>query len=361
MVPKSSIETPASSLQTCPAFVHAPLDLTRKQIRLVTLSHEEASVNSIISLKLQHMNFGKYFFPKYDALSYTWGPPEPQQQILINGESYHVRQNLWDYLREAKRRQYTGSLWIDQICIAQANVSERNHQVMMMGQIFQRAASVIAWLGKPYYNKNPAYLYQSVVQFKPHLEFDDDYQHSSRQQAAVHAFCQCEYWKRLWIVEELKNGQKVSIWWRHYAFVPNVLLRIVSTRLYPDGSSADVERVRWLLQNPLDYMSPPISTSLSDILRWTCGSGCEDPRDLIFGVQSILNAGSRLRVDYSRSTEEVYEQAIIILAFETFGAKCTTSCIEEFRAISQGLRAAMMPVEREAGNLQEQGLEYHFI
>lgn len=357
---RPSKQTTSSPLEPFPTFVHAPLDLTRGHIRLMTLSYEDPSLHSMISLKLRHVDVGKCFVLKYDALSYTWGPPEPRQQILINGESYYVRQNLWYFLREAKRRQYTGKLWVDQICIAQSNVAERNHQVTMMGQIFRTAASVIAWLGH-HGNKFPAILYKSVLQFRPKLEFDDDYQHSSQQRAAVNALCQCEYWTRLWIVQELKNAEKVSLWWRHYAFVPDVLLRILSKRLYPDGSSANVERIRWLLHKPLYHTLPPTSTTLSNILRWTRDSVCEDPRDLIFGVQSILEPGSRLRVDYSKCTEEVFEKAMTILACETYAARYTASCIEEFRALSQGLKAAMMPFEREAANLREKGLEYHFI
>ena len=37
--------------------------------------------------------------------------------------------------------------WIDAICIQQSDVSERNHQVRMMGLIYKRAAFVLAWLG----------------------------------------------------------------------------------------------------------------------------------------------------------------------------------------------------------------------
>lgn len=38
-------------------------------------------------------------------------------------------------------------VWIDVICIDQQSVSKRNHQVRVMGSIYRRAISVIAWLG----------------------------------------------------------------------------------------------------------------------------------------------------------------------------------------------------------------------
>lgn len=39
-------------------------------------------------------------------------------------------------------------LWVDQLCIDQANVFERNHQVGLMSKIFGQAAQVIVWLGR---------------------------------------------------------------------------------------------------------------------------------------------------------------------------------------------------------------------
>ncbi|POS77019.1 hypothetical protein DHEL01_v204596 [Diaporthe helianthi] len=37
-------------------------------------------------------------------------------------------------------------IWVDSICIYQADVRERNHQVHMMKHINSKAASVVVWL-----------------------------------------------------------------------------------------------------------------------------------------------------------------------------------------------------------------------
>jgi hypothetical protein len=39
-------------------------------------------------------------------------------------------------------------LWIDQVCIDQTNVSERNSQVACMTEIYRRASRVLVWLGQ---------------------------------------------------------------------------------------------------------------------------------------------------------------------------------------------------------------------
>jgi hypothetical protein len=37
-------------------------------------------------------------------------------------------------------------IWIDQVCIQQEIVEERNHQVSMMAKIYRNAEEVITWL-----------------------------------------------------------------------------------------------------------------------------------------------------------------------------------------------------------------------
>lgn len=39
-------------------------------------------------------------------------------------------------------------MWIDSICIDQANVEERNHQTNLMWTIYWRASRVWLWLGE---------------------------------------------------------------------------------------------------------------------------------------------------------------------------------------------------------------------
>jgi hypothetical protein len=38
-------------------------------------------------------------------------------------------------------------IWIDALCIDQTNLSEREAQVSLMGELFRKATTVIAWLG----------------------------------------------------------------------------------------------------------------------------------------------------------------------------------------------------------------------
>jgi len=57
--------------------------------------------------------------PTYIALSYTWGEPSPTRTIQLNGKPFQVRQNLWDFLVEARSRALTIMIWVDALCIDQ--------------------------------------------------------------------------------------------------------------------------------------------------------------------------------------------------------------------------------------------------
>ncbi|KAF2807949.1 uncharacterized protein BDZ99DRAFT_464850 [Mytilinidion resinicola] len=104
-------------------FLYEPLDHSRQQIRLLRIT---PSTSELINceLKVVELSGG----PIYKALSYTWGAPLPAKNILVEGTSFTVRENLYLFLEASK-------------------VQERNHQVNFMGQIYKSASEVVAWLG----------------------------------------------------------------------------------------------------------------------------------------------------------------------------------------------------------------------
>ncbi|KAK4580061.1 hypothetical protein LTR86_000263 [Recurvomyces mirabilis] len=86
----------------------------------------------------------------YDALSYTWGDGARSKSIACNGKRLAVTQALLEALHRFRDPMHSVTLWIDQICICQERVKERNQQVSIMGDIFKAARKVIVWLGEDY-------------------------------------------------------------------------------------------------------------------------------------------------------------------------------------------------------------------
>lgn len=113
-------------------YDYKPLDLTKQQIRLITLRPGPAS--SPVQCDLETFDIDSR--PPYLALSYAWGPPPPTASILIDGKHFEVRQNLYDFLLAFRNDEYNKEyIWIDQICISQGHTGERNHQVQLMSKI----------------------------------------------------------------------------------------------------------------------------------------------------------------------------------------------------------------------------------
>ena len=125
----------ASSAQ----FRHKPLDVERSNIRLFKIVLRAEGIH----LELDHAELSA----QHTAVSYVWGPPSPAQQIRINGSRFRVRQNLFDFLFEMKKRKGDELFWVDALCIDQENDVERTSQVRQMYRMYREAKRVYLWLG----------------------------------------------------------------------------------------------------------------------------------------------------------------------------------------------------------------------
>ena len=86
--------------------------------------------------------------PRYKAISYAWGDPVfPHTLYLPQGQLY-ITESLHGALRRFRDELKPVRLWADAVCIAQNTVREKNHQVSIMDQIFERAEEVLIWLGE---------------------------------------------------------------------------------------------------------------------------------------------------------------------------------------------------------------------
>lgn len=112
--------------------------------------------------------------PRYAALSYVWGQPEQEEEaprhrhwfVICGGASpplanpaspslapeHHqaipITENCWSALRNLSRAHGAMTIWVDAICINQADDDgEKRSQVPLMGRVYAQADTVYAWLG----------------------------------------------------------------------------------------------------------------------------------------------------------------------------------------------------------------------
>ncbi|ETS74972.1 hypothetical protein PFICI_13456 [Pestalotiopsis fici W106-1] len=135
-------------------YQHFPLD--PRSIRIIVL--EPASdPSSDIQCGLHKASLD--YVLDFEALSYTWDGQTPECPISCRTvenlndfpstpfSTILVTQNCVDALRALRRQSGRRLLWIDGICINQADIDEKGVQVAMMGELYGACRGVIVWLG----------------------------------------------------------------------------------------------------------------------------------------------------------------------------------------------------------------------
>jgi hypothetical protein len=86
--------------------------------------------------------------PIFDALSYLWGEQSAEDPtIRIDGVDHPATRNCYDALLQIRKRFSGIGIWVDRICINQADDRERSHQVQLTGMVYRRARTIFVWLG----------------------------------------------------------------------------------------------------------------------------------------------------------------------------------------------------------------------
>jgi hypothetical protein len=117
-----------------PYFRHAEdLDQSVDSIRLLRI-HPDISPHGQTRCSIRRMTIRE---TTYNCFSYEGGSDVGGGLISIGGSAYHVCQNLLDFLEVTRKKRHKSSLWIDALySIDQHNLTEKNHQVKLMGKIY---------------------------------------------------------------------------------------------------------------------------------------------------------------------------------------------------------------------------------
>lgn len=125
-----------------------PARLGAREIRLI---HLECSAHPNARLRLRLTKWAMDNAPAFEALSYVWGSADTKVPVDCNNEPLSVTQNLVEALMARRKLMRNGNherlLWVDAVCINQADLVERAQQVQLMGEIFGKADTVWISLG----------------------------------------------------------------------------------------------------------------------------------------------------------------------------------------------------------------------
>jgi hypothetical protein len=248
----------------------------------------------------------------FSAISYTWavenGDDEKCEEIILDGQPFQVSRNCHTALNRVRQMPNTALIWIDAICIDQANIEERGHQVKLMSQIYMQAQNVFVYIGE--HHSRSRNLFDTIGQHS---------QAQGREQArkfvdqvskiAWNALFARRYFSRLWILQELALAKHAvilcgdsSLAWDHFANY---------NRLMNEFHEMEVYSI-FMFERSL-YLSPNKELLLLDHGR---KANATDPRDKIYGLLGLLPAerlGS-IVADYTLSVEQLYVKVALEIA-----------------------------------------------
>ncbi|KAM3086879.1 hypothetical protein ACMFMF_000814 [Clarireedia jacksonii] len=194
--------------------IYSPLDQALNQIRLLVISPGGANEEITCNLLVTELGL---LLPTYQALSYTWGSNYSPRHILLNNSSFMVAPNLYSALKYLRRDHMERVVWIDALCIDQSNISERGEQVLLMREIYSRAAETIIWLGEGTPSSNLAMHYLSLADKVPDPEdwfirgLRRDFMTKRSEWNAILQLFNMDYWGRVWIIQEIAVSSELKI------------------------------------------------------------------------------------------------------------------------------------------------------
>lgn len=285
--------------------------------------------------------------PLYKALSYTWGKPYPTKDILIDGARFSVREILWHFFRTVAG-DVNEFFWIDQICVDQQNIKERNHQVEFMGDIYHQASEAVIWLGAAEKGSADVMDFILAVQTR-NLEKSRDqscnvdinfcspfiapstvcrtFDLASVPVIALRLLFRKAYWSRVWIIQEimlarrllLKYGDRIIRWEDLQEFKvwckENGNLRLGHCQESP--SCLIPPTVKTVINNKLQWGLGETWKAPSHDLRYVLStytkSKCENVRDKVYGLQGLVFFGARVPVDYDKKLHDLTRDILSVL------------------------------------------------
>lgn len=316
-----------------------PLSQGEDQIRLLTV-FAGLSDDPIECILATHA-FGD--IKTAEAVSYAWGGTACPRAISIDGAPFHVGENLFQALIHLRLPTASRMLWIDALCINQSDTAERNHQVQMMAAIYSGAYRVLIWLGLETATSKEAFEFlRTTYQRSPYNREELKHHEGWR---VLEELCSREYWKRVWIVQEICLASRLvlccgtsqipwvylselrqcrkNVWPRYMSRGEQAFMRSLPARIDQQKASRDKNA----------------GCSLWTLLEAFQASQCKEIHDKIYGFMGLsTDCGSTgIPIDYSKSVQQLYSD-VILFYYQRFRSKSSLPSAAQLISLSEFLQ-----------------------
>ncbi|KAK4044900.1 heterokaryon incompatibility protein-domain-containing protein, partial [Parachaetomium inaequale] len=302
-----------------PNAIYTPL--SKDEIRLAVLrgcsDHKEAISISLITSRWSPSQ-------QYEALSYAWGDQAIREWIWVDSAPPRlcpVTQNLHAALQHLRRRDSDRVLWIDALCIDQANLEEKEQQVGRMDRIYQAARNVCVWLGPGTHESDSAMaavprLLGSIWNPSSHAYGGYDWELFAR-------LLQRDWFSRRWVVQEIALAKEATVLcgnkevsWDDFSDVISLYGSRQADAWSSTSASADARglgasTLSFLAANALrkDGQGNILERrwSLEDLLALLPMFHAQKSHDAVYSVLSVTSDDNPFKcIDYSRPQTELF-------------------------------------------------------
>lgn len=289
--------------------LYEPLDSKFDCTRFVEIESSRDD-SAQISCKHVHIPFSQR--PKFVALSYMWGDSNAQKKILLNGVEFAVTENLSSALLHLRRKNTSEDklFWIDAICINQDDTNEKSQQVCIMNHIYDRASSVVVWLGDRYSKYQDTLrsneLQQQAGAFVPDpptqniktSEYIESLNGATQETIVAHSLARDEYWTRLWIIQELGKARLLRVCFGSWEWSWQNFIHFLT--MHNIGQEGPLRLSRQLRQ------APNGTHFLCQLLQDHSQAVCKNSKDKIYGLVGLAADAVGFPIDYSKSLIEIW-------------------------------------------------------
>ncbi|PQE16336.1 Heterokaryon incompatibility protein [Rutstroemia sp. NJR-2017a WRK4] len=280
----------------------------------------------------------------YVALSYVWGDPTPAQPILLNGTTAYVTPNLSAALRQFRQSRRVLRLWVDALCINQNDHVEKSAVVRRMGEIYKNSKQVWMWLGVADCDSDLAMRWIEDIgsmadseEWASALDLLFNDLSFIRPWIALHALFRRQYWKRLWVVQEMLGSRNPTVIcgslradWLKFAIVLRRLMASPARRGASYGMLHDSGLLKYLIIRQADLLYKwriygKLSIPFLEGLIMCRNLDATDSRDHIYGILSLVDHGD-FEPDYTKSCFDLYRDVVKHLVKKDKSLDILTAC-----------------------------------
>lgn len=215
------------------------IGLKPREIRLLRPSQDDNSGKIICEFKtvsLDKLEIG------YLPISYCWGDGTLTDTIWFHDNRFlKVTKSVPNIIRYFTSKNFSGHLWIDAICINQADAIEKGQQVQLMQEIYGRVEYVVAWIERvsskcdvvpSFINRLNSAVTELLRAKKPITgeaisEFPGC-EYPSPAWRALAFFLDLPWFRRVWIIQEVVLAKQMGIVYGDEIITWSILGRVIT-------------------------------------------------------------------------------------------------------------------------------------